>query len=286
MFRDRAGAGPSPATSPLAAPPRLTPAQSRTLVELVRPVLKPDKPVPAPATEEEIARAAVRQPERGAPEPLGPLRQVRDRGHRNPRPTASPRQRGHPPRIGAPRRPRRPGKLTQGRGWIGCRAADRIVLPDAGAGAHPSDRASVDGVLIPRPLIGHVGREVSMSSGRGCLHREGGAPGRRRWQVVSDSSAVRSAVVRHGRPPSATSGVLLLAVRLALADGWTPEASGRRLSREVPNRILLRAARARAIRASATGEVSPAVRRVLDSLDRAVEGCPDASPMSRRGVTS
>ena len=67
VFRDRAGAGPSSATSPLAAPPRLTPAQSRTLVELVRPVLKPDKPVPAPATEEEIAgrlfvsRSAVRQ---------------------------------------------------------------------------------------------------------------------------------------------------------------------------------------------------------------------------------
>ena len=67
VFRDRAGAGASSATSPLAEPPKLTPAQSRTLVELVRPVLRPDKPVPAPATEEEIAqrlfvsRSAVRQ---------------------------------------------------------------------------------------------------------------------------------------------------------------------------------------------------------------------------------
>lgn len=67
VFRDRSHAGETSATSPLAAPPRLTPAQSRTLVELVRPVLKPDKPVPAPATEEEIARrlfvsrSAVRQ---------------------------------------------------------------------------------------------------------------------------------------------------------------------------------------------------------------------------------
>ena len=67
VFRDRPVPAQSSATSPLAAPPRLTPAQLRTLVELVRPVLKPDKPVPAPATEEEIARrlfvsrSAVRQ---------------------------------------------------------------------------------------------------------------------------------------------------------------------------------------------------------------------------------
>ena len=68
VFRDRAGAAvESSSTSPLAAPPTLTPAQTRTLLELVRPVLRPDKPVPAPATEEEIAgrlfvsRSAVRQ---------------------------------------------------------------------------------------------------------------------------------------------------------------------------------------------------------------------------------
>jgi pSer/pThr/pTyr-binding forkhead associated (FHA) protein len=67
VFRDSAGAGEASSTSPLAEPPRLTPAQLRTLIELVRPVLRPDKPVPAPATEEEIAkrlfvgRSAVRQ---------------------------------------------------------------------------------------------------------------------------------------------------------------------------------------------------------------------------------
>jgi pSer/pThr/pTyr-binding forkhead associated (FHA) protein len=67
VFVDRDASASSPATSPLNAPPALTAAQARTLVELVRPVLRPDKPVPAPATEEQIAgrlfvsRSAVRQ---------------------------------------------------------------------------------------------------------------------------------------------------------------------------------------------------------------------------------
>jgi pSer/pThr/pTyr-binding forkhead associated (FHA) protein len=55
VFRDNVGVGEGSSTSPLADPPKLTPAQHRTLVELVRPVMHPDKPIPAPASAKEIA---------------------------------------------------------------------------------------------------------------------------------------------------------------------------------------------------------------------------------------
>jgi predicted component of type VI protein secretion system len=58
VFHDRGhhGEGPS-TTNPMAPRPQLTRAQHRTLVELVRPILRRDKPVPGPASVEEIARA-------------------------------------------------------------------------------------------------------------------------------------------------------------------------------------------------------------------------------------
>jgi len=55
VFRDSRSETIGPSTSPIAEPPALTPAQHRTLVELVRPILVPDKPVPGPATVRDIA---------------------------------------------------------------------------------------------------------------------------------------------------------------------------------------------------------------------------------------
>ncbi len=61
------------------------------------------------------------------------------------------------------------------------------------------------------------------------------------------------------------------AVRLALADAWSPEESARILARQVPDPTVLRAARALLARTAGQGG-SPAVRRALETLDRAVEG--------------
>jgi hypothetical protein len=55
VFRDGEREPAEPMTSPIADPPTLTPAQHRTLVELVRPVLLPNQPVPGPASVKEIA---------------------------------------------------------------------------------------------------------------------------------------------------------------------------------------------------------------------------------------
>jgi len=54
VYRD-SGAAKGTSTAPLAPVPKLTPAQHRTLVELVRPILRPEKAVPAPATRKDIA---------------------------------------------------------------------------------------------------------------------------------------------------------------------------------------------------------------------------------------
>jgi pSer/pThr/pTyr-binding forkhead associated (FHA) protein len=57
IFHDGARTNSMSSTAPLAERPKLTPAQQRTLVELVRPILRRDKPVPGPASVDEIARA-------------------------------------------------------------------------------------------------------------------------------------------------------------------------------------------------------------------------------------
>jgi pSer/pThr/pTyr-binding forkhead associated (FHA) protein len=55
VFRDSRSENVGPSTSPITERPSLTPAQHRTLLELVRPILVPDRPAPGPATVRDIA---------------------------------------------------------------------------------------------------------------------------------------------------------------------------------------------------------------------------------------